>query len=243
MIKHSAFILALTATVSTQAQNWIVGAPIDMQISAITVFGGGCYPGVQANLFFPVTPVTGITYFYRVLNTNGGSYTMVPGPANVRAVGDTVHVPTTQITEVYNTQLSGGLELEIRAEGTPTVGEEVHPCEYNDLWISNLLLCNETLSSLISTNCNTAVGSVGIDEASASTLRFIAPLAANGYQLQVIDTEVATSRVLDLQGRVVSSANGASPRMDMGTQPDGVYVIQAERTNGQVLTQRFVLAR
>jgi hypothetical protein len=59
----------------------------------------------------------------------------------------------------------------------------------------------------------------------------------------VIDTEVATARVLDLQGRVVSSANGASPRMDMGAQPDGVYVIQAERTNGQVLTQRFVLAR
>jgi hypothetical protein len=49
--------------------------------------------------------------------------------------------------------------------------------------------------------------------------------------------------VPDLQGRVVSSANGASPRMDMGAQPDGVYVIQAERTNGQVLTQRFVLAR
>jgi len=243
MIKPYALLLALATTATTQAQNWTVGTPVDMQISAITVYGGGCYPGVQANLLFPVTPVDGLTYYYRVINTNGADYTMVPGPANVLAVGDTVHVPTTQITEVYNTQNFGGLEMEIRVEGTPTTVGQAHPCAFNDLWLSNLLLCNEGLTSVISLNCVTIAGGVGIEEGNTNVLHFIAPLATNGYQLQVIDTEVATARVLDLQGRVVSSANGASPRMDMGTQPDGVYVIQAERTNGQVLTQRFVLSR
>jgi len=242
MMKPYALLLTLACTTTLHAQNWEVGMPVDIQISTITVYGGGCAPGVQATLFMPLLPVDGITYYYRVINTNGGTYTMVPGPANVLNAGDTVHFPTTQISEVYNAANQGGLEMEVRAEGTPTTAGQTHPCTSNDLWMSNLLLCNEGLTSLISLGCETQPSTVGIDEAN-NTLAFIAPLAANGFQLQILDAQVRSVRVLDAHGRVVSTSTVATPRMDLSVQPDGVYLLQAERNNGQVLTQRFVLAR
>ncbi len=242
MMKPYALLLSIACTTTLHAQNWEVGVPVDVLISNITVYGGGCAPGVQATLFMPLLPVDGVNYYYRVINTNGGTYTMVPGPANVLNVGDTVHFPTTQITEVYNTANQGGLEMEVRAEGTPTTPGQTHPCASNDLWLSNLLLCNEGLTSVISLSCETQPSTVGIDE-ETTTLSFIAPLAANGFQLQVLDAQVHVVRVLDAQGRVVCTSTGSTSRMDLSTQPDGVYVLQAERVSGQVLTQRFVMAR
>ncbi|MCC7503020.1 MAG: T9SS type A sorting domain-containing protein [Flavobacteriales bacterium] len=242
MMKPYALLLSLACTTTLHAQNWEVGMPVDVQISTITAFGGGCSPGPQATLFMPLLPVDGITYYYEVINTNGGTYTMVPGPANVLNVGDTVHFPITQITEVYNAANQGGLELVVHAEGIPTTPGQTHPCASNDIWMSDFQLCNEGLTSVISLGCETQPSTVGIDEANTA-LSFIAPLASNGFVLQVLDAQVRTVRVLDAQGRVVSTSTVATPRMDLNSQPDGVYLLQAERSNGEVRTHRFVLSR
>ncbi len=240
-MKPYALLLTLACTTTLHAQNWEVGIPVDIQISTITVYGGGCAPGVQATLFMPLLPVDGITYYYRVINTNGGTYTMVPGPANVLNVGDTVHFPITQI--------DGGLQRgQSRWAGNggprrrnPTTAGQTHPCASNDIWMSNLLLCNEGLTSQISLGCETQPSTVGIDEVNTA-LTFIAPLAANGFELQVLDAQVRMVRVLDAQGRVVSTSTVATPRMDLNTQPDGVYRAAGRTHRWTVLTQRFVLS-
>jgi hypothetical protein len=62
------------------AQNWTVGVQVDVPIGTIRVFGGGCSPGPQATLFIPLLPVTGVTYYYCVLNTRGGRLHHGPRP-------------------------------------------------------------------------------------------------------------------------------------------------------------------
>jgi hypothetical protein len=203
------------------------------------VFGGGCSPGPQASLFIPLLPVTGVTYYYRVINTNGGVYTMDPGPANVLAVGDTVHVPATQITEVFNQANMGGLELEIRATGTPTVAGETHPCAPNNLWISNLLLCNEGLSCLIQLACQTTAISTGIGEASLGSPWY----GVTDGQVRLLDTGIRAAQVLDAQGRVVASTHIGGGTLELGLMPTGLYVVRGLRADGSVVTDRFVLAR
>ncbi len=239
MIRTLTLASALALTCTLTAQNWTVGVPVDVQISTVTVYGGGCAPDPQATLFIPLLPVTGVTYYYRVVNTNGGTYTMVPGPANVLAAGDTVHVPTTQITEVYNQAGAGGLELEVRAEGTPTVAGETHPCAPNNLWMSNLLLCNEGLNCLIQLSCQTVAGSTGVEENTADQVWYSAAMG----QVRILDAGIRTAQVLDAQGRVVAATNVSGGTMDLGARPAGLYTVRAQRADGALVVARFVLAR
>ena len=53
--------------------------------------------------------------------------------------------------------------------------------------MSDLLLCNEGLTSVMSLGCGTQPNTVGINEAS-TTLALFAPLGANGFQLKVLDS-------------------------------------------------------
>ena len=97
-----------------------MGVPVDMLVGNTNVFGGGCDPGVRATLYMPLLPVEGVVLYYRVVSTSGGAYIMVLGPLAALNAGDAVHFPTTQITDVYNAANQGGLEIEERAERTPT---------------------------------------------------------------------------------------------------------------------------
>ena len=97
-----------------------MGVPVDMLVGNTNVFGGGCDPGVRATLYMPLLPVDGVVLYYRVVSTSGGASSMVLGPLAVLNAGDAVHFPTTQHTDVYNAANQSGLEMEVRAEGTPT---------------------------------------------------------------------------------------------------------------------------
>lgn len=239
MMRLSSLLATIALTTAASAQNWQVGVPVSQQIGEVGVFGGGCYPGVQANLNLSHTRVTGVTYYYLVNNITNGVYTMVPGPANILAIGDTIHIPASGQTEVYNQQTSGGLELRLIAEGTPTVAGEVHPCTPSNFWMSNLLLCNEGISTGLNSGCTVQPGSsVGIGEINGSATWYV----ANGNAVRILDNSIRTAQVIDAQGKVVASTNTVGGVMDLSSQPTGIYVVRAERSNGEVVSQRMVVS-
>ena len=233
-------LLALSGTASF-AQNWIVGEPVDMQVSSVTVYGGGCGPGPQATLALNVPPVSGITYYYRVIGiTTDGEYTMYPGPAAPLQVNDTIHVgPFGNL--VYNSGSFGGLELEAWVEGAPTMPGEAHPCAPNNLWMSNLLLCNEGLSCTVPGACVTEVSS-GLAMPGGAGLSFDPPCTANGFSLSCYGP-VRTGRVTDLQGRAVAEFSGGRTIVDASAWPSGAYVVHLSGNDGTALRRTFVLAR
>lgn len=237
-MKHITLVLALFATTTTHAQNWIVGAPVDMQVSSVAVYGGGCWPDLQAHLNFGLPPVAGVTYYYMVTDIIDGTYTVTPGPAGPLSIGDTITIHSAQETLVYNEAASGGLFMQVWATGTPTAAGQAHPCAANDLWMSNLLLCFEGLNCLLQASCTTEISNSVQSATAVDAISYILPSAGNGYRLQV--NSPANVRVVDLHGRVVAQEQGTALRMDLSTLPMGAYVLHLEH-NGQVRTERVVV--
>ena len=232
---------ALTASTSF-AQNWIVGQQFDTQLSAVTVYGGGCYPAAQAVLAFGTTPVDGVYFYYKVISVStDGEWTMLPGPVTALSVGDTVHMnPVNQL--VFNSGTYGAMQLEVWAEGTPTTAGQAHPCTFSDLWMSNLLLCNEGLSCTIASSCATEIGS-GMADTEVGTLTLIPPSPANGFNLQLTGGSINGGRILDLQGRMIATLSNAQQGVGLDAVPNGVYVLDVVGADGSRLCRTFSLLR
>lgn len=239
MMKPYALLATMALTTTLSAQNWTVGVPVNMQVSEIGVYGGGCSPGPQATLYLDHPAVDGITYYYEVTNIVNGVYTMVPGPAGILMVGDTIHVPSNFITTVFNQQASGGLEMRVVAAGTPTTAGQEHPCTASQFWISNLLLCNEGLSTTLSSSCTVQPGSTqGIADLAGSNAWF----SSNGTSVRLMDPTIRTAQLVDVQGRVVATTSTTGGMLELGAQPSGMYVVRAQRADGNVLAERVMLA-
>ena len=229
MMRHLPFLLTLFP-LTLHAQGWGVNQPVDQQLSAITVYGGGCFPAIQAQLNFGQPPVDGVTYYYKVVGiTTDGEYTMVPGPGQALAVNDLVPVQQFE-HQVYNSGTFGGLELEVWAMGTPTTPGQSHPCSSSDLWMSNLLLCNEGLTCLIGSNCTTQL-STGVP-GSARNNALVLPNAFNGYTLQWNGTPLVSGSVIDPSGRTIQVLSAATPTAQLGHLPSGVYILHLITTDG-----------
>lgn len=240
MIRTLLFFTLAPVACAGFSQNWIVGQAFDTQLSSITVHGGGCYPATQAILAFGTTPVDGVHYYYKVVGiTTDGEYTMLPGPVTALSVGDTVHMnPANHL--VFNSGTFGGLELQAWAEGTPTTAGQAHPCAANDLWMSNLLPCNEGLSCAISSGCETEIGN-GITDNRTEAFALIAPSVGNGFNLQLTGGSISGGMILDLQGRVITTLANGQHGADMSTMPDGVYVLDVAGADGSRFCRRFSL--
>lgn len=228
------------ATLALHAQNWLVNQPVDVQVSAVTVYGGGCFPATQAILNFSAPAVDGVTYFYKVIGiTTDGEYTMVPGPAVALQVDDMIPV-SVQDNQVFNTGTFGGLELQVWAVGTPTMEGQAHPCSSSELWMSNLLLCNEGLTAIVQTNCATEL-STGLTDMDRSTISYIPPSSMNGYQLQLTVNEPVSGRIIDMQGRVVAMFGTDQRTIDLSGLPGGVYVLTLLGNTGQIVHSTFTI--
>ncbi|MBL8001895.1 MAG: T9SS type A sorting domain-containing protein [Flavobacteriales bacterium] len=239
MMKPYALMAAMALTTTLTAQNWTVGVPVNMQVSEIAVNGGGCSPGPQATLYLDHPAVDGITYYYEVTSIVNGVYTMVPGPAGILMVGDTIHVPANFITTVFNQQAAGSLQMRVIAAGTPTTAGQVHPCTASMFWMSNLMLCNEGLSTTLSSGCTVQPGSTqGIADLAGSNAWF----SNNGTSIRLTDASIRTAQLVDAQGRVVATTNNSGGMLELGTLPTGMYVVRAQRADGSVLSERVMLA-
>lgn len=225
----------------SNAQNWIVGQAVDANLSSLIVYGGGCYPGIQALLNYSGPSVDGVALYYKVVSIEtDGEYTMNPGTGSALIIGDLV--PLTAVGhQVYNTGTYGGLGLEVHAIGTPTTPGQTHPCAPNDLWMSNLLLCQEGLSNSASGGCVTEQ-STGIAIAEEDRFAFMLPSVANGFRLQLADPALLAATVSDMHGRAVATIAGGQRSAELNSLAPGAYVVDAIRTNGHRVQRRFVLA-
>lgn len=210
-----------------------------MQLSSVAVYGGGCWPDLQAHLSFPLPAVSGVSYYYKVVDIIDGTYTTIPGPPGALVIGDMITIQPAQELMVYNEQASGGLFLQVWASGTPTTAGQAHPCASSDLWMSNLLLCFEGLNCLLGADCTTELSNSVPAMPASNDLSFVPPTAGNGYHLLVNDGGNAS--VFDSQGRVVASQQGRVLRMDLSALPDGAYMLRLDR-EGRALSSRFLVS-
>lgn len=234
-------LIAALFTTTANAQNWIVGEPVDMVLTQITMYGSGCTPDVDEALNFPGSIVNGVDYVAIVMQVSpAGTITVTPGPSAALNVGDTIWLTGTVIRDIVFTTGSGSVELEFKAIGTPTTVGQAHPCAGSDMWISDMGICPETLSLFMDNNCATE-NSTGIIDRQAARPWFIAPSAANGGRMEVYGAIAESIRVLDLQGREVNApvSTGEGWSMDMGAAPAGIYMVHATALNGELLTRSF----
>jgi hypothetical protein len=236
--------LAVLLNTTVNAQNWLVGVPVDATLSQLTMYGAGCTPNFDEAFNFPSSPVSGVDYIAIVTQVSpSGSITVSPGPTAALALGDTIWIDNEVTRFVAFPSGSGSVTLVFKAIGTPTTIGQAHPCSESDFWMSDLGICPETLSLNLTNGCvtdnSTAVGAV----ASAGTW-FTMPSASNGYRAELRMVVPGSIQVLDVQGRVVSVPQGSEAHggsVDMAAVPDGIYLLRAIGLNGLPLVGRFTL--
>jgi hypothetical protein len=75
------------------------------------------------------------------------------------ATGDSILIPGGgNLYSLYFFLGGGLLDMSIKAVGVPTTVGQVHPCQPNNLWMSNLMICDEGLSPVINNNCMVEAG-------------------------------------------------------------------------------------
>ncbi len=235
-------LLVALLTTTAEAQNWIVGEQVDLTFTQISLYGSGCAPDADEALNFPGSTVSGVDHIAVITSVNSaGPVIVIPGPTAPLSMGDTIWLTGSVIRNVVFTAGAGAVELKFKAVGTPTMAGQPHPCTGSDLWVSDLGICPETLSLLIENDCTTE-NSTGITDDPDGRSWFTAPSAANGGRVEVHGASPESIRVMDLQGRMVSTPvmdaiDGAS--MNMDAVPAGIYVICAIALNGELLTRSF----
>lgn len=234
-------VLLTLATTTITAQNWTVGVPAAYKFSEVFVWGGGCYPGPDQNILFSGPDVFGMQYYAIVdAATPPGTNTISPYGLTPLNVGDTVELVNGALNSCFFPTGSGSMTLSLWMIGTPTTAGMVHPCTYNDLWMSNLMICPEGLSTGVDASCTVQAGTVGLAAAPTPGTGIELPSAANGWNLRVTDATVTNVELVNACGSVVASAGKGS--IGTGTLPDGLYFAHISTANG-TRTERFVIAR
>lgn len=233
-----AFLFSLTCA-HAQAQNWTVGVPAAFKWSELTLFGG-CHPNPDYNITFSAPSVDGVEYVAIVDAVTPPGVNQIaplgPGPLNV---GDTVDLVVGAPNTVYFPSGSGSMSLSLWAIGTPTTAGQTHPCTFNTLWLSNLLLCPEGLSKTVAGACTVQPGTVEVAEVGAEAATVVLPSAANGWILSTNGSHEGPIVLLDATGQVIDR----QLPMDLSAHPNGVYLLQLTRADGSATVQRSVLSR
>ncbi len=231
-------IIALFGVPSAIAQNWIVGVPAAFKWSELTLFGG-CDPAPDQNITFSAPGVSGVEYVAIVDAVTPPGTNLIaplgPGPLNV---GDTVDLVVGPPNTVYFPSGSGSMSLSFWAIGTPTTAGQAHPCTFNALWLSNLMLCPEGLTKTVQATCVVQPGTVEVQEAQANDVLLL-PSAANGWTLSAPGSHSGSALLLDATGQVIARKLPA----DLSGRPNGVYLLQVTRPDGTASVHRFVLSR
>ena len=231
---------AVLLTGSVAAQTWTVGTPAAFKWSQATYSGGGCYPGPDQNLFFSAPSVYGVQYVAIVDAVSPVATNQIaPYGLTPLNVGDTVEVVPGSPNSIYFPSGTGSMTLSYWAIGTPTTAGQSYPCTFSDLWMSNMMLCPEGLSTTVQGSCTVQAGTAGITGNVANDPAITFPSAANGWTLNVANSSLASAKVLDITGKTITRKFPAN----LSGLPDGIYVVQGTRPDGTTSTHRFVLSR
>jgi hypothetical protein len=102
------------------------------------------------------------------------------------------------------------------------------------------LLCNEGLSTQLSSTCTVQPGSTqSIADLSGTNGWF----TSNGSSVRLTDLSIRSAQLVDVQGRVVATTSSSGGMLELGTLPTGMYVVRAQRADGHMLAERVMLAQ
>ena len=215
--------------------------PVAFQWGQITMFGGGCYPGPDQNIIFSAPTVSGVSYRGIVTSVAPpGTNVISPLALTPINVGDTVDLVNGAPNSSYFPSSSGIIELALWAIGTPTTAGQVHPCTFSALWLSNLMLCPEGLSTNVPATCTVQPGATGLAEVPVASNGVQLPDASNGWILNVQDPAVRSVELINACGSVLANFQRGS--YSAGALPNGLYFVRIS-TDAGTRTQRVVIAR
>lgn len=231
---------------AAKAQNWTVGEPVDMLLYS-QPFYGNCNPSPDYTFTFPVSPVTGVDYKLLIvaMDPPDGVASISPGLENGGLGDGLIFNAAVQRTVTFGTGTSSAV-FEFRAQGTPLVAGESHPCSASPFWISNLMFCPEGLIPNVNDGCTVQAGATAIPcyALTEPMIQWPAPLNGQHLAISLPSFETAAIRIVDVDGRLVSSTSmGQNGTIDLSGLPDGIYVMDLMRSTGSVITKRFLIAR
>jgi len=223
--------LVLVCINNSIAQPWTVGYPVQVNLTQVGGFAGGCYPSADFTFSFPGSSVTGVSY-YLVVNSTPQPNQVYLAPGNdTLAVGDSILMTTgTNSYGVYCFSGSGGsVSFDIVAIGTPTTAGQQYPCSV-PLWISNLGLCPEGLLNGVSNNCQVQ-SSTGIVENNSQLPEITYPSSLNGNNLHVKGT-YDRIQITDISGKILSQKSGTDITFDLNEFSSGIYIVTITSASG-----------
>lgn len=244
-------VIILGLNTTTKAQNWMVGDAVNDTIKYLTLvawtfdtaFDATCYEMGLPDHNFYMQPCEdpGIDYGMVVEEiTNTGEVELTPsGFVNV---DDTIWLTDEDILrEVFFSEMGGHLKLRFFAIGEVTVPNvEVYCSPGNDIWFSNLLLCNEGLWYF--PDCTTLSNPLGIGEMTIEDANLSYPSQMNAYTLSAnSDEKINMIALFDTQGRQVAKSNSNS--IDCNYLNNGIYLITVVFESGKVVGEKFSLTR
>ena len=243
MLRTATLLIASACTLSTTAQNWTVGEPVDLLLYTQT-FYGGCNPNADYTFTFPVSPVSGVQYVVKVtaMDPENGAVDISPGM--LLGLNDELVFSAEVQRSVTCGMGTTSAVLEFRAQGTPTAAGQSHPCGASPFWISNLMFCPEGLIPNVNDGCTVQAGATSISCYALTEPMIQWPSPSSGQRLGVAlpSSETATVNIADMHGRIVRSLSIAqNGTVDLSSLPEGVYVMDLLRSPGQVNTKRFII--
>lgn len=244
MTRTCTLLLSTAIALSTSAQNWTVGVPVDMLLYT-QPFYGGCTPNVDYTFTFPASPVSGVDYklVITAMEPENGTVSISPGLDN-GGLNDGMLFDTEVQRSVTFASGTTSAVFEFRAQGIPTQEGQSHPCSASPFWISNLMFCPEGLIPNVNDGCTVQAGATAVHSHTMSEAAIQWPQASNGWRLGVSlpASERAQARILDASGRAVRDQSITSgSALDLSPFADGTYVLQLMRSSGALLTERFAL--
>lgn len=234
--------LALCNNSKTQAQNWTVGVPVDMSISYLTKYAFACAPN-QADFTMNIilNSVGGIQYMAIVDSVQ--DIAILFNTTDTLNQGDTLYL--TQGNNNYSVSFvngTGNISFNFKAVGTPTTAGQNHPCAFNDLWMSNLMLCNEGLTRNVQNTC-TVDAATGIENLVAEN-DIVFPNASNNYMLSLNSSNKFDKvGIFDISGKlVISEERHSNKNVALNCQGlnSGIYFVSITQNN-QTATYKFVI--
>lgn len=241
-IRYPSTGLMFLLSMAVNAQvNWTVGVPVAFKLTELSVFGSGCTPNADLTIAFGAVMVDGVGY-YAIVDavTPPGSNTILPYGLAPLNVGDTVPLDMGGPNYCFFPSGSGSMTLSLWALGTPATAGQVHPCVYTTFWLSDIMICPEGLSTVLSNTCTVQAQSTGLGSVTVPSGGVTLPGPGNGWILRIADPAVTRTELINACGSLATATTNGS--IDVGTVPDGLYFLRLT-SDRDTRTQRVVITR
>lgn len=230
--------------VKSIAQNWTVGVPVDIQLSSLTKYSGFCAPQADFNINAVCNQVDGIQYIITI-------DTLVD-IAIYTANNDTVELGDTLFLSAGNNNYSfsfingpGNITFNLKAYGTPTTAGQTHQCNFSNMWMSNMMLCNEQLTFNMQNDC-TVDAATGLNNLTNSTPIINFPNNNNQYQLQISGVQNSSLiKLTDVTGKQIEvnqKFNQSNVQIPCQNLNSGIYFLTLVQNN-KTQSYKFLITK